>query len=331
MTIETNEAPTTPTKSWRDALDIHPAADRFPLWAKVAPEHLKKMADDILANGLHIPITVVETTTYATEKDKKGVTTYQLLDGRNRLDACDLAGVNLLSDPLHNCGIVKVFEIKQDGKTRIIAHKPINVRKQSVHMWRSDVQEQIDKNDAENRAHVASINIHRRHLTVEERQDLLIELVALSPEKSDRQHAKEAGVDHKTIGKARAKGEQLGKVPQLGKRTGTDGKARKQPTKKTATKKTTKSAEAKALANVIKNATAAADNLAKANGIEPPKPPAPSRNDVGPSSTGEIQRKLARLEELEPEVVKLRQAGARERGRGVEGRRRPARRQDRQA
>src|SRR5207245_2508821 len=100
---------------------------------------------------------------------------------------------------------------------------------------------------------------------------------------------------------------QLGKVPQLGKRTGTDGKARKQPTKKTATKKTTKSAEAKALANVIKNATAAADNLAKANGIEPPKPPAPSRNDVGPSSTGEIQRKLARLEELEPEVVKLRQ------------------------
>jgi hypothetical protein len=75
-------------------------------------------------------------------------------------------------------------------------------------------------------AYVVSANLHRRHLTPEQRRDLLVKLVAAQPEKSDRQIAKIAKVDHKTVAAARARGEQLGSVPQLNKRVGADGKVR---------------------------------------------------------------------------------------------------------
>ena len=84
-------------------------------------------------------------------------------------------------------------------------------------------------------AYVITKNIHRRHLNVEDRQHLLITLIARSPEKSNRQLAKEVGVTDKTIAKARSKGEQLRSVPQLKKRTGADGKSRP-ATKPTASK-----------------------------------------------------------------------------------------------
>src|SRR5262245_42654747 len=77
---------------------------------------------------------------------------------------------------------------------------------------------------------VLSLNIHRRHLTPEQRQELLIKLIARAPEKSDRQIAKEIGVDHKAIGRARAKGEDVGRVPHV--ETHTDTKGRKQPAKR---------------------------------------------------------------------------------------------------
>jgi len=82
-----------------------------------------------------------------------------------------------------------------------------------------------------------SVNIYRRDLGVEERQNALIKLIARTPEKSDRQIAKEICVDHKTIARARAKGEATGAVAPVEKRVGGDGKARKQPTRNRETKK----------------------------------------------------------------------------------------------
>jgi ParB-like chromosome segregation protein Spo0J len=79
-------------------------------------------------------------------------------------------------------------------------------------------------------AFVISKNIRRRHLNGEQRQHLLVTLIAHAPEKSDRQIAKEIGVDHKTVGRARAKGEDVGRIPHVSKRTDTRG--RKQPAKK---------------------------------------------------------------------------------------------------
>lgn len=55
---------------------IHPAADRFPM---LDEEALRSLADDIASNGLVNPITVD--------------TTGQIIDGRNRLAACEIAEV----------------------------------------------------------------------------------------------------------------------------------------------------------------------------------------------------------------------------------------------
>jgi len=73
-------------------------------------------------------------------------------------------------------------------------------------------------------AYVVSKNIHRRHLKPEKRNELIAELLKLNPHKSDRQFAKEIGVDHKTIGAVRRKAEDVGSIPHVEKRTDTKGR-----------------------------------------------------------------------------------------------------------
>src|SRR5262245_6468475 len=81
-------------------------------------------------------------------------------------------------------------------------------------------------------AYVISVNIHRRHLSAEQKAEMLAKLVAAQPEKSDRELAKQAGVSHPTIAKARRTAEATGKALPVEKRIGADGKARKQPARK---------------------------------------------------------------------------------------------------
>jgi ParB-like nuclease domain len=79
-------------------------------------------------------------------------------------------------------------------------------------------------------AYVISANIHRRHLTAEQKRELIAKLIKAQPEKSNRQIAKTAKVDHKTVGAARAELEGRGEIPHV--ETTTDTKGRKQPGKK---------------------------------------------------------------------------------------------------
>jgi hypothetical protein len=116
----------------------------------------------------------------------------KLLDGRNRLDALELIGTLDEGDLAD-----RIFE-------KIVTDDPV--------------------------VFIISINIHRRHLTPEQRQKHLIALIALAPEKSDRQIGLEARVDGKTIAKARAAGETCGAIPHVEKRK--DIKGRKQPASK---------------------------------------------------------------------------------------------------
>jgi hypothetical protein len=81
-------------------------------------------------------------------------------------------------------------------------------------------------------AYVIGANIRRRHLNAEQKHQALVELVKASPEKSDRTLAKEAGTAHTTVARARKRAEATGAVAPVEKRTGADGKARKQPAKK---------------------------------------------------------------------------------------------------
>ena len=77
---------------------------------------------------------------------------------------------------------------------------------------------------------VISRNVHRRHLTRDQKRQVIAALLKLAPERSNRQIAKDAKVDHKTVGAERAELEATGEIPQINKTTGTDGKAR--PAKK---------------------------------------------------------------------------------------------------
>jgi hypothetical protein len=83
--------------------------------------------------------------------------------------------------------------------------------------------------------YVISANIHRRHLTAEQKRDLIAKLIKADPAKSDRQIAAAAKASPTTVGTVRAgiaSTVQSGQLPE--KRVGKDGKARKQPAKKKA-------------------------------------------------------------------------------------------------
>ena len=79
-------------------------------------------------------------------------------------------------------------------------------------------------------AYVISANIHRRHLTAQQKRELIAKLVKAQPEKSNRQIAKQAKVDHKTVASVRQEGEGRGEFPHVEARTDTRG--RQQPAKK---------------------------------------------------------------------------------------------------
>jgi ParB-like nuclease family protein len=184
---------TKPTPFWRDVLAIHPAAELFPL---MSPDDLKALGEDIKKNGLTTPIAIVST------KDTKGWH-YKLVDGRNRLDAMELVGVpfNLMFSP----GGCRIDWNEKFFQSRVINSDPY--------------------------AYVISANIHRRHLTAEQRRELITKLIKATPEKSDRQIAETVKASPTTVGAVRAKAN--GEVSKLDTRT--DAKGVKQPaTKKTA-------------------------------------------------------------------------------------------------
>jgi transposase-like protein len=77
---------------------------------------------------------------------------------------------------------------------------------------------------------VLSANLHRRHLTAEQKRDLIAKLLKAQPEKSDRQIGKQVGVHHTTISTARKAAEARGEISHV--ETHVDTKGRKQPAKK---------------------------------------------------------------------------------------------------
>src|SRR3954462_14199583 len=73
-------------KTWRDRVQVHPAADLFPM---LSPAKLKELADDIAKHGLRNGI-VFWTPTIADARSRKLPDEVFLLDGRNRLAALDM-------------------------------------------------------------------------------------------------------------------------------------------------------------------------------------------------------------------------------------------------
>ena len=177
------------TKKWRDVLKIHPACNLLPI---MTVEELRDLADDIKANGLKHPVTLT-----VGEDNAE-----YLVDGRNRLDALELLGVNLFDS---DGRLSRSFETA-DG-LRIPC------------LWDNRVYEYGDIT-----AYVISTNIKRRHLTQEQKRELIAKLLKEKPGQSDRQVAKMVQVDHKTVAAVRQSKEARGEIPHVSARTDTLGR-----------------------------------------------------------------------------------------------------------
>lgn len=171
----------------------------------------------------------------------------QLLDGRNRLDAMGSTAEDWSG---------KARDWKASGNVVVLDHL-------------------VDPF-----AYVVSANIHRRHLTAEQRIELAEKLIKANPTMSARRVAKLANVSPTTAIKSKTKLEKSGDVSTVD--TSIDTKGRHQPARKTTTKPTTTSAP-KSKSETV-------------------------RDDIGPASNSEIERIRARNEELETENARLRRA-----------------------
>jgi hypothetical protein len=187
------------TVSWRDVLPIHPAAELFP---PMAPAELRVLGEDIKQNGLNTSLALCKT------KTAHGPCTYQLLDGRNRLDAMEAVGLapKLTFDPERERWILTLAGVDEDDLPQ---------------PWPIDGDPFV---------YVISANLHRRHLTARKRRQLIANLIKADPSKSDRQIAKTVNVDDKTVAKVRRKMEGRSEIPNV--ETRTDSKGRKQPARK---------------------------------------------------------------------------------------------------
>jgi hypothetical protein len=169
--------------SWRDHLPIHPAAELFPLMSK---DELRELADDIKKSGQVEPIAL-----YTESVDKRGNIKprpeVSVLDGRNRLDARELFDEDLIDD------------FGQPYCRYVYVTPPTDPY-----------------------AYVLSKNIHRRHLTPEQKRELIVKVLKAKPEQSNRQIAKQVKADHKTVGAERKRLESTGEIPPVAK----DGRRR---------------------------------------------------------------------------------------------------------
>lgn len=122
------------------------------------------------------------------------IVTYEgmILDGRNRYRACLAAG-------------------RKPVTVTLVPDKPIFKAFDPV-------------------AFIISKNIHRRHLTAEQKRELIAKLLKAQPEKSNRQIAKATGVSHTHVNKVRSEMEEAGDVETVS--TSVDTKGRKQPRRK---------------------------------------------------------------------------------------------------
>ena len=252
-------------KSWRDVLSIHPAAADFP---RLTPEELQALGEDIKTNGQRQPIAIIERArprpdgTFHVEDPPL----QEVLDGISRLDAMEAAGIAVTD---------------KDGQL----HKRI-------------LRTVVDTDEVDPVAYVVSANIHRRHLTAEQKTNLLAKLVAAHPEKSDRQLAKETGVTHPTIAKARRKAEATGKALPVEKRVGADGKRRKQPSSKRR-----KAKPAKVVAPPPQPSNEALEPTAEQPHGFMGKPP--PRDDIGADSVAEAARLRVCIEDLQADKRRL--------------------------
>jgi hypothetical protein len=120
-----------------------------------------------------------------------------------------------------------------DGRSRIAAIERIpdeQLRKELQERVTQPQNRRILTGSIEPHAYVVSANMHRRHLTSEQKRDAIAALLKANPERSDRLTAKIAKTSPTTVGTVRQKLERTGDVSKLDTRA--DTKGRHQPASK---------------------------------------------------------------------------------------------------
>jgi ParB/Sulfiredoxin domain len=159
----------------------HPAAALFPMMSEA---ELQELAADIKAHGQQQQIILCQG---------------KVLDGRNRLAACKIAGVKpMIADMSAPGG--KVYGRAGEALT------PTD--------------------------YVVSHNLHRRHLTAEQKREVIAAVLKQDPKRSNRRVAEQTKADHKTVGTVRKEMEGRGEIPHVEARA--DTKGRQQPSRKRA-------------------------------------------------------------------------------------------------
>jgi len=198
---------------WRQFLKVHPAADMLPA---ISTKELETLARDIADRGLRHPIVLLYKGDISRRRPKtvlEAIKKYdaELIDGRSRLDAIELIAEELCDD----CGDPKDRAADPDFALSWLEDKDIR--------WE-------DRGYCDPYAYVVSANIRRRHLTNEQKREVLAALYRDNPNRSDRAIAKMAGVDNKTAAAVRTELEAREEIPHVDKRA--DTKGRQQPATK---------------------------------------------------------------------------------------------------
>jgi ParB-like nuclease domain len=216
----------TPILDWRAHLKTHPAAELFPLMKDKDPAGFEELVSDIRKNGLQSPIVVWR-------KREGDAFVDCLIDGRNRLDALAMLG---WLGPKPERGRRK-SQWPLRGPLSI--NYPDDARLNLPELEIGDAygfkfhDARDDDDDSIYRA-VLSLNVHRRHLTAEQKRELIAKVLKARPETSNRQIAKQVMASHPHVAKVRAELEKSGDVETV--TTSFDTKGRKQPAKKASKK-----------------------------------------------------------------------------------------------
>jgi hypothetical protein len=260
------------TPSWRDVLPIHPACELFP---PMAPDELRALGEDIAKNGLTSPIAL-----WCADKRAPAV----LLDGRNRLDAIEAntgCQVQVVLEPIHQRSSTTLWSIKAGE-------------------WISDDKLVVLDGSVDPFDYVVSANIRRRHLSIEDKDRLIVQLLKADPAKSNRTVAKLTDTSHPHVAKVRAELEKSGDVETV--TTAVDTKGRKQPARKSKpqSKAKPRAERTPQVSEEIlqQRAAAAAERIRSLMDGN-------ARNDIGADSPGEMIRKDAEIEELRNSKRKL--------------------------
>lgn len=129
------------------------------------------------------------------------MTSKGLLDGRNRL-----AAIYRIKDAARRAVLMRDLEQSKRGAVNHL-------------LWMPD----------DPVAYVLSANLHRRHLTPEQKREVIARVLKAQPERSDRAIGKLAQASPTTVGKVRVDLEGAGELSRLDSRIGADGKTRPTP------------------------------------------------------------------------------------------------------